>query len=50
MSTLTEMTIWSNDPGKWRFVDLETGQVWMYVDGNFVEDLDHQMVKTEDVA
>jgi hypothetical protein len=30
-----EMTIRSRVPSKWRFVDLETGDVWQWRDGTF---------------
>jgi hypothetical protein len=30
-----EMTIKSRVPSKWRFVDLETGDVWQWRDGTF---------------
>lgn len=30
-----DMTISSHVPSKWRFVDLETGDIWKWVDGHF---------------
>ena len=30
---LHDLIIRTHVPSKWRFVDLETGQTWMYIDG-----------------
>ena len=35
-NNLHELTISTRVPSKWRFLDLETGQVWKSKDGRFV--------------
>lgn len=35
---MTKISIETKTPGKWRFWDLKTDQVWMWVDDRFVQD------------
>lgn len=42
---LTELTIRTHVPSKWRFVDLETGDVWRYND----EDPHSTFISADDI-
>lgn len=41
---MTKITIETKNPGKWRFWDLKTDQVWMWADDKFVQDRSAKVV------